>query len=217
MTPDAFVAAAAAIGADLSGEQVRLCTVYHDLLWAWSARTRLVSRGDRAHLWDRHLLDSLASAQFIQEPSGRLLDLGSGAGLPGIVLKIALPDAVVTLLEPARMKALFLREAISQLGLAGVGVLRARAESLASDAAHAASYDTVTARAVAPLPTVWAWAHPLLRAGGRLVAFKPPGSLVELGPVLPRGMDAVERILHLPGAPRPRGFALLRSASPQAP
>lgn len=215
MTPDVIVAASAALGTALNDEQVRLLSAYHDLLWAWSARTRLVSRGDRAHLWERHLLDSLACAALVRGGSGRLLDLGSGGGLPGIVLQIACPDVTVTLLEPARMKALFLSEAISQLDLRRACVLRARAENLASNPTHAASYDTVTARAVAPLPVLWAWARPLLSRGGQLVAFKPPGGLKELGQVLPEGVVASERVLRIPGIPRPRGFALLRSRPSQ--
>lgn len=97
-----------------------------------------------------------------------MCDLGSGAGLPGIVLAIARPDLRMTLLEPLLRRATFLEEAVSELALGNAVVVRARAEDVASTV----QVDVVTARAVASLERLARWAGPLLRPGGELVAIK---------------------------------------------
>lgn len=118
-------------------------------------------------LWERHLLNSAAIAELIPSPCS-LVDLGSGAGLPGIVLALLLPDVEVTLLEPMLRRAAFLEACVRALGLGNATVLRGRAEDLAGRLAA----DVVTARAVAPLDRLAALALGLVRPGGIVLAIK---------------------------------------------
>ena len=133
--------------------------------------TRGVERGllgprEVPRLWDRHLLNCAVVAELIEPRRGTLLDLGSGAGLPGLVLAMLLPERAVTLLEPMQRRCRFLTEAVTELGLANVSVLRGRAEDVTVRA------DVVTARAVAPLPRLAELAIGLVRPGGMVLAIK---------------------------------------------
>jgi 16S rRNA (guanine527-N7)-methyltransferase len=118
-------------------------------------------------LWERHLLNSAAVAELVPHPCS-LIDLGSGAGLPGIVLALTLPDVTVTLLEPMLRRVTFLEECVRALGLENAQVCRGRAEDLAGQL----SADVVTARAVAPLDRLAALALGLVRPGGIVLAIK---------------------------------------------
>ncbi len=191
----AFVAAAESLGVCLSPTQLDRFRLYEDRLVAWSERVRLVSRGDRGRLKERHFLDCLALVPWLPPEPFRLLDLGSGAGLPGIPIKISRPDVGVDLLESARMKALFLRAVRDDLGVSGLGVIHARAEALARQSEYRGRYRMVVARAVGPLPELWSLAFPFLQPDGALVAFKGPGALREFGKAAPKGVSVHERIL----------------------
>jgi 16S rRNA (guanine527-N7)-methyltransferase len=127
----------------------------------------LLGPNEGPRLWERHLLNSAAMAELVP---GRcsLVDLGSGAGLPGIVLALLLPETEVTLLEPALRRATFLEECVAALDLPNAKVWRARAEQAAGTLAA----DVVTARAVAPLNRLAALALGLLKPGGTLLAVK---------------------------------------------
>jgi 16S rRNA (guanine527-N7)-methyltransferase len=125
----------------------------------------LISQGDARHLHERHILDSLRAAGLFRPNDSRALDLGSGAGLPGIVLAIAIPQCRFVLAEPRRKRAGFLELAIERLGLANAEVAVARAEELTGE------WDVATARAFAPPVQAWAIGHRLLRPGGRLIYF----------------------------------------------
>ncbi len=131
-------------------------------------------------LWDRHLLNCAVVAELIRPDAG-VIDLGSGAGLPGIVLGLIRPDLSITLLEPLLRRVTFLSECVAELGLENVTVRRARAE----EAAGSLSGDVVTARAVAPLDRLLRWGLPLLRPGGELLAFKGERAAAELEAVEP--------------------------------
>ncbi len=127
----------------------------------------LVGPREVSRLWERHLLNSAAVVPFLPE-DGRIVDIGSGAGLPGVVVAAMRPGAEVVLLEPMERRVDWLREVVSTLGLDNVVVTRGRAEEL-----HGAwEVSAVTARAVAPLDRLYQWALPLLGAGGVLVALK---------------------------------------------
>jgi len=127
----------------------------------------LIGPNEIPRLWERHLLNCAVVASLVPTPCS-LVDLGSGAGLPGIVLALLLPDAEVTLLEPMAKRAAFLEECVTELGLGNAGVRRARAEELAGTL----MVDVVTARAVAPLARLAAMAVRLLRPGGIVLAMK---------------------------------------------
>jgi 16S rRNA (guanine527-N7)-methyltransferase len=182
---------------------------YVELLREWAGRVRLVSRGDRDHVWERHILDCLAIVPQIPT-TGHMLDLGSGAGLPGIPMAIARPEAQVDLLEPARMKALFLAEAVSVLGLSNGRVVRDRAENLHACSEYSGQIQVVTARAVATLPRLWSYGGPLLAPHGRLVAMKGPDPLAEFGQGLPLGMHCEVTEVSLPVTGRCRSLVTLR-------
>ncbi|MCA2184118.1 16S rRNA (guanine(527)-N(7))-methyltransferase RsmG [Nonomuraea cavernae] len=133
-------------------------------------------------IWDRHLLNCAVVAEAVPE-GVRLVDIGSGAGLPGLVLAIVRPDITVTLLEPLLRRTVFLEECVEALKLGNVEVLRGRAEELAGRR----EFDVASARAVAPLDRLLKWAMPLLREGGELIAMKGERAaeeLAEAGPQL---------------------------------
>lgn len=127
-----------------NGRALQLFQSYVALILAWNARGNLISRGDESRIVRRHVVESLACLPFVDRFSvtkgtpTSLLDLGSGAGFPGIPLKIVRPGLSIVLLESRRMRTLFLRKAISDLRLQGIEVWNARAEQLADIAARSA-------------------------------------------------------------------------------
>lgn len=144
----------------------------------------LIGPREAGRLWERHLLNCAVVAELIPRPSS-VLDIGSGAGLPGIVLAMLLPDAQVTLLEPMARRVAFLSECVADLDLGNVRIRRARAEEVAGEFAA----DVVTARAVAPLGRLAGLAVPLLRPGGIVLAMKGEQAAAEAaaaGPELRR-------------------------------
>jgi 16S rRNA (guanine527-N7)-methyltransferase len=196
--------ASAIMGVTLSDDQMKQLRAYEALLSGWSSRVRLVSSGDRFRIRQMHLLDCLSAVPHLGPESSRLVDLGSGAGLPGIVIKIARPDITTVLLESARMKALFLRHVQTELGLEGLEVVHGRAESREVLNGHAERYDWVTVRAVSGLQEIWKLSRPLLNASGRMVAYKGPEGKDE-APVELEGTPHIEEIqADVPGLGRER-------------
>lgn len=139
---------------------------YVDILLARGVVAGVIGPREADRIWERHILNSLALVDLV--PVGAtVVDVGSGAGLPGIPLAIARPDLSVTLLEPLLRRTTFLEPVVRELGLdERVRVVRARAED------HHERYDVVTARALAPLDRLIRWCRPLLRDGGTLLALK---------------------------------------------
>ena len=156
-------------------------------------RIRLTAVTDWEEALAKHLLDSLAPLALGLFPLGvdAAADLGSGGGFPGLVLAIVLPSVSFTLIEATGKKATFLAEAARSLGLANVRVLAARAEEIGHGEGRE-GFGVVTARAVAELPVLLELAHPLLRPGGRLLAWK--------GPEGPREIEAAASALAILGA-----------------
>lgn len=155
----------------LSPHQMRQFETYLNLLKSWSQRTNLVSGSDRTRLVSRHFLESVAVLFAFDIPAGALfLDLGTGAGLPGIPIKILRPDLKCVLLDSKRMKSLFLKKVVSDLVLENTEVVCDRVEKL--DSSFAVAFDIVICRAVATLVELWEWAAPLLKKSGHLLAMK---------------------------------------------
>ncbi len=127
----------------------------------------LIGPREGPRLWSRHILNCAAVAELVPAGSS-VCDLGSGAGLPGLVLALARPDLRVTLVEPLQRRCAFLEETVATLGLSGVEIVRARAEALHGTRV----FDVVTARALAPLGRLLDWALPLLAPGGQVLAMK---------------------------------------------
>ena len=127
----------------------------------------LIGPREAPRLWERHLLNCAVLGEAIG-PDLSVADIGSGAGLPGLVLAIARPDLTLTLVEPLLRRTTFLDEVVADLGLDNVEVVRGRAEELHGTR----EFDVVTSRAVAPLGRLLDWSMPLVRQGGHLVAMK---------------------------------------------
>ena len=149
----------------------------------------LIGPREIPRLWERHVLNCAALASVL--PQGRVADVGSGAGLPGMVIAIARPELSVTLVEPLLRRTSFLEGVIDDLGLSNVEVVRARAEEL-----HATrSFDVVTSRAVAPLDRLARWCLPLVDPGGAMIAMKGASAADEVA--------SHRKALHRLGATEP--------------
>lgn len=153
---------------------------YVDLLTTVGVDHGLLGPRETDRIWSRHILNCAVIAPLLVADS-LLCDLGSGAGLPGIVLALARPDVRFTLLEPLLRRASFLDIVATELGLDNVVVRRGRAEEMRADP----PFDSVTARAVAPLERLVGLALPLLRCGGELLAFKGHSAADEVAAASP--------------------------------
>jgi 16S rRNA (guanine527-N7)-methyltransferase len=172
---DRTVAAAAAA---VFGDRLGLAERFVDLLSEHGVERGLIGPREVDRLWDRHVLNSAVVGELLP-PAARVVDVGSGAGLPGIPLAIVRPDVEMVLVEPMARRVAWLDEVVKTLGLTSVTVLRGRAEeSTIKD--QVAGADVVTARAVAPLAKLCGWCLPLLRVGGRLVALKGASAVEEI-------------------------------------
>lgn len=156
-------------------ERLALAERYAVLLATDGVVRGLIGPREAPRLWDRHLLNCAVLSEAVP-PGATVCDIGSGAGLPGLVLAIARPDLQVTLVEPLLRRTTFLDEAVAQLALTGVEVVRGRADAL-----HGArTFDVVTSRAVAPLSRLLTWSMPLVAPKGALVAMKGASAQEEI-------------------------------------
>jgi 16S rRNA (guanine527-N7)-methyltransferase len=168
-TPNAVaIEAEPVVAQQLFGDGLSAVRCYADALASAGVHRGLIGPREAGRLWSRHLLNCAVLAPLL--PAGcRVVDIGSGAGLPGIPLAIARPDCRFDLLEPLERRCAFLTEVVTDLGLQNCRVVRGRAEQLVAACGGA---DVVTARAVAPLARLAGWSAPLLRPGGELLALK---------------------------------------------
>lgn len=162
---------------EVFGERLALAVQYAEFLGSAGLERGLMGPRERPRLWDRHVLNSAAVASRVRD-SESVVDIGSGAGLPGIPLALARPDLKITLVEPLLRRVNFLEEIIAELGI-DVRVIRGRAEEK-SVITSAGEADVVTSRAVAPLAKLAGWSAPLLKVGGRMVALKGESAQEEL-------------------------------------
>lgn len=144
-----------------------LAVGFADLLATEGVTRGLIGPRETPRLWDRHLVNCAVVGEVIPEGAS-VCDVGSGAGLPGLVLAIARPDLHVTLVEPLLRRTTFLDEAVRDLGLTNAVVVRGRADALHGEA----RFDVVTSRAVAPLAKLAGWSLPLVSANGAMLAMK---------------------------------------------
>lgn len=190
------------LGLELSGDQARALLEYESLLTAKAIPAGLISSSDAGRLYERHIRDSLAAASVLREEDRAIVDLGSGAGLPGIVLCIAAPTRRVLLVESRSSRVGFLEFVVDRLDLRNAEVFHGRVQNLAQQ--RAGAFHLATARAFAPMERSWEAAFPLLRPGGRLVYFAgtsltdPKRAAETLSDPAPPASVTVELVLDSP-------------------
>jgi 16S rRNA (guanine527-N7)-methyltransferase len=146
---------------------------FADILAQDGVRLGLIGPREVERIWDRHILNCAALTELIDDGQS-IIDIGSGAGLPGIVLAILKPNSKVTLIEPMQRRTDFLTQAKTDLGLTNVEIIRGRAEG------QKVTAQIVTSRAVAPLDKLLAWSWPLVENGGKVLAIKGEKAQEEL-------------------------------------
>lgn len=166
------------------GDRYALAERYAEMLVRPGVDRGVIGPREADRLWDRHLLNSAVLSELVPD-GAQLLDVGSGAGLPGIPLAIARPDLTIVLLEAMARRVVWLQEVVAELGLV-VAVHRGRAED-PGVRLELGGNDIVTARAVAPLGRLAGWCLPLVAPGGRLLAVKGAGAAAEVA----RDVDVV--------------------------
>ncbi len=162
------------IGFDLTAQQVFAFMRFLDLLQEWNKKFNLTAITDEQEIVAKHFLDSLLLACYIPA-SGSLVDVGTGAGFPGLPIKIVYPELGVTLVDSLAKRVSFLEVVVSELGLEGVEVLHSRAEDMGKRVGMREGFDSVVARAVSRLSVLSEYCLPLAKVGGRFIAAKGPG------------------------------------------
>ena len=218
MVPSLLADHAHAFGIALSPAQLEAFEIYYRELIAWNARFNLTTITERDEVVVKHFLDSLSVAPALAPTAVSLLDIGSGAGFPGLPLKIARPALRVTLIDSTGKKVEFLNHVIAEMNLRGAIALHARAEELARDPAHRENYDVAVARAVAELATLLEYALPFVRVGGVFVAQKGVEVAEEVRRAAPALMELGGRLrevtpAQLPGL-EPRHLIVVDKVAP---
>ena len=206
-------AAAAGLGLSLSADQQSRLDHYLALVDAWRGRVQLT--GADATAAPAVLVVGALCVIPLVAAVGVLIDLGSGAGVPGIPIAVMHPRQRVVLVDSARKKVAFLEIVVRELSLANVDVVQARAEDLGRDAAHREQYDVVTGRALAPVRVLAEYALPLLRIGGEAVLPKGRGARDEVR-AASRAFDLLggEGAVHEPRTPFCSPVVVLRKIAP---
>jgi 16S rRNA (guanine527-N7)-methyltransferase len=159
---------------ELNEQQLALFDIYRNELLLWNAKTNLISDNSSREIVTRHFLDSLTALQFIKKSDSRIIDVGAGAGFPGIPLKIAMPDLEMYLLEANRKKVSFLKHIIRILKLPGTFVLQDRVENIIKTDSWKEKFDVVISRAAFKLSDLLPQGDFFLAPEGQLIALKGP-------------------------------------------
>ncbi len=180
------------VGIQLTSRQLAAFKKYEEVLLEWNKNINLTAIRDGEGIRNKHFLDSLTCMlAWRDRPPERLIDIGTGAGFPGIPLKIIMPRLQLTLVESVGKKLEFCRHMVDILGLENVTCLQARAEELGLAREHREKYDWAVARAVANLPVLAEYLLPLVRIGG--------GMLAQKGETGPAEAHKAERAIHVLG------------------
>ena len=177
---ETLIAATKDFNLQLSEKQLSQLERYHALLAEWNEKMNLTAITDDEGIAVKHFADSLTLFNYYEIPqNARVIDVGTGAGFPGIVLKIVRPDIQLTLLDSLKKRFLFLEDLLNQLGLEAT-FLQGRAEAYGQNLNYRESYDVAVSRAVAQLNTLSEYCLPFVRLSGRFVAFKGGNSDEEI-------------------------------------
>ena len=192
----------AALGIALTGPMLDALDQYAEILVEYNQKVNLTAITDPEGIEDKHFADSLLLAN-LPETAGKLVDVGTGAGFPGVVAKIFKPELQLTLMEPTGKRVEFLKYVCAQLGLSGVEFAKERAEEAARKVWRD-QFDVAAARGVAALPMLSEYCLPLVKVGGVFLAMKGPGAaeeLAESGAALKKlgGKGSGVAEFHLPG------------------
>jgi 16S rRNA (guanine527-N7)-methyltransferase len=181
------------LGIQLSKDQLGALKHYQDELLEWNKRISLTAIRSEEGVQTKHFLDSLTVLLAWERhgPPSRIIDVGTGAGFPGLVLKLIWPATRVTLVESIHKKADFCQHIVNELGLKGVTVLSERVETVGQDPEHRQSYDLAVARAVAQMPILMEYLLPLVHSNGIVMAMKGETAHVET--------QAADKAIHMMG------------------
>jgi len=157
---------------NLSAYQIEQFSKYYSLLIEWNEKMNLTSITDKNEVIYKHFLDSCALLKYCDLSNKKILDVGTGAGFPGIVLKIMVPDSRITLLDSLAKRIGFLNEVIGELNLKDIIAIHGRAEDYAQDKLYRESYDIVTSRAVANMSTLSEYCLPFVKINGSFIPYK---------------------------------------------
>jgi 16S rRNA (guanine527-N7)-methyltransferase len=208
------------LGLEIDPAQEEAFARFASELAAWNQRFNLTAISDPAEVQVKHFLDSLSCWLALRTaPAERVIDLGSGAGFPGLPLKILEPGLRLSLVESVGKKAAFLRHMVQDLGLKGVEVLNQRAEEVGQTAGQRESYDWALARALAPMPALVEYLLPLVKLGGFALAQKGPKAAEEVEEaerairLLGGGEARLERV-EVPGLGEERYLVVIEKVGP---
>ena len=162
----------APFGLTLTDEMWEKFDAYRALLKEWNEKMNLTAITDDSEIMVKHFADSLSLYPYITGKSSNLCDIGTGAGFPGVPLKIVMPDLSVTLVDSLSKRLTFLNALVSELGLSGIELVHARAEDFCRKPGCRDSFEYVTARAVAPMNVLLEYCLPAVKPGGKFIAMK---------------------------------------------
>lgn len=206
------------LGIRLSEKQLEQFQCYYERLIEKNKVMNLTAITEYEEVVDKHFIDSILLGS-VKELSGkkRVIDVGTGAGFPGIPLKIVYPELEITLLDSLNKRVKFLNEVIEELGLTGIQAVHSRAEDLAQDAAHRQQYDICVSRAVANLATLSEYCIPFVKQGGYFISYKSTQIEEELKQakkavqVLGGTLEQIETV-QIPGTTIERQFVMIRKS-----